>query len=97
MNTQATHTKEINSDNGLLITLPGTSQSSLENRYIIDKQFIEWLVGFTDAEGNFHIKLTDFKDNTFKYVQFTFQIGLHEDEVELLELIKNTLKCGHIS
>lgn len=97
VNTQAAHTEEINSEDGLLITLPETSQSLLENHYTIDKQFIEWLVGFTDAEGNFHIKLTDLKDNTFKYVQFTFQIGLHEDEVELLELIKNTLKCGHIS
>ena len=90
------HTTEIdtlssNSDK-LLITLPESN-----NSYFIDKQFIEWLVGFTDAEGNFHIKLTDLKGNTFKYVQFTFQIGLHEDEVEVLEYIMNTLKCGHIS
>ena len=80
-----------NSDK-LLITLPESNHS-----YFIDKQFIEWLVGFTDAEGNFHIKLTDLQDNTFKYVQFTYQIGLHEDEVEVLEYIMNTLKCGHIT
>nr|YP_009136869.1 LAGLIDADG endonuclease [Fusarium culmorum]AKE07474.1 LAGLIDADG endonuclease [Fusarium culmorum]QID42336.1 LAGLIDADG endonuclease [Fusarium culmorum]QID42395.1 LAGLIDADG endonuclease [Fusarium culmorum]QID42452.1 LAGLIDADG endonuclease [Fusarium culmorum]QID42509.1 LAGLIDADG endonuclease [Fusarium culmorum] len=90
------HTTEIdtvssNSDK-LLITLPESNHS-----YFIDKQFIEWLVGFTDAEGNFHIKLTDLQGNTFKYVQFTYQIGLHEDEVEVLEYIMNTLKCGHIS
>lgn len=38
----------------------------------LDKQFIEWFTGFTDAEGNFYIKLTDLKENTFKHVQFTF-------------------------
>lgn len=76
----------------LLITLPDSN-----NNYYIDKQFIEWLVGFTDAEGNFNIKTTDLKDNTFKYVQYTFQIGLHEDDLGVLEYIMNTLKCGHIS
>ena len=85
-------TYKINSEDKLWITLPGSKDS-----YSIDKQFIEWLVGFTDAEGNFNIKLTDLKDNTFKYVQFTYQIGLHEDEIEVLEYIMNTLKCGHIS
>jgi hypothetical protein len=54
-------------------------------------------VGFSDGKGNFHIKLTNLKDTTYKYVQFTFQIGLHKDEIEVLEYIKNTLKCGHIS
>src|SRR5260370_19315153 len=39
----------------------------------------------------------DLKDNDFKSVQFTFQIGLHKDEIEVLEYIMNTLKCGHIS
>lgn len=76
----------------LLINLPNSNDS-----YFLDKQFIEWFTGFTDAEGNFNIKLTDLKENTFKYVQFTFQIGLHEDDVHVLEYIMNTLKCGHIS
>lgn len=76
----------------LLITLPES-----KDNYSIDKQFIEWLVGFTDAEGNFNLKLTDLKDNTFKYVQYTYQISLHEDDIEVLKYIMNTLKCGHIS
>lgn len=63
----------------------------------IDKNFIEWFIGFTDAEGNFNIKLTDLKENTFKYVQFTFQIGLHKDDIKVLEYIMDNLKCGHIS
>lgn len=54
-------------------------------------------MGFTDGEGNFHIKTTDLKENTFKNVQFTFQIGLHKDDLQVLEYIMNTLKCGHIS
>jgi hypothetical protein len=54
-------------------------------------------VGFTDAEGNFNIKITNLMDNTYKNAQFTFQIGLHKDEEELLSYIMNTLKCGHIS
>ena len=63
----------------------------------LDREFIEWLVGFTDGEGNFHIKLTDLNGTTYKHAQFVFQIGLHKDEIKVLEYIKNTLKCGHIS
>ena len=48
--------------------------------YYLKKEFIEWLVGFTDGEGNFNIKLTNLTDNTFKSVQFTFQIGLLRSE-----------------
>lgn len=58
--------------------------------------FLEWLVGFTDGKGNFNIKLTGL-ENTFKNVQFTFQIGLHIDDIETLQYIKDNLKCGHIS
>lgn len=61
------------------------------------REFLEWFVGFTDGEGNFNIKLTDFNHNNFKYVQFTFQIGLHKDDITVLEYIMNNLKCGHIS
>ena len=78
----------------LLITLPSNEGS---NSYYLKKDFLEWLTGFTDAEGNFNIKITGLSENTFKSVQFTFQIGLHKDEEEVLNFIKNTLKCGHIS
>jgi hypothetical protein len=36
-------------------------------------------------------------NNTFKNVQFIFHIGLHKDEIKVLEYIMNTLNCGHIS
>jgi len=29
------------------------------NKYNTDKTFLEWLVGFTDAEGNFSITMRD--------------------------------------
>jgi len=41
--------------------------------------------------------LTDLNGTTYKHAQFVFQIGLHKDEIKVLEYIKNTLKCGHIS
>ncbi len=79
--------------------------------YYLKKEFIEWFVGFTTSsgEGNFNIKLTDLTDNTFKYVQFTAEpqitlfftkkrvYGLHKDDIKVLEYIKDTLQCGHIS
>ena len=65
--------------------------------YNIENSFLEWLVGFTDGEGNFNIKLTGLENTTFKNVQFTFQIGLHIDDIETLQYIKDNLKCGHIS
>jgi heme/copper-type cytochrome/quinol oxidase subunit 3 len=87
-------------NNELLITLPNTLTNKpkiLPYSMLLSIEFIEWFVGFTDGEGNFNIKLTDLTGNTFKNVQFTFQIGLHKDEIEVLEYIMKTLQCGHIS
>ena len=83
LSTSKQHADKYDSDLGCYITLK--------------KDFLEWFVGFTDGEGNFHIRLTDLKDNTYKNAQFTFQIGLHADDIKVLEYIMNTLKCGHIS
>jgi hypothetical protein len=41
--------------------------------------------------------LTNQTKNSYNNAQFTFQIGLHEDEEEVLNYIMKTLKCGHIS
>jgi len=38
----------------------------------IEINFIQWLVGFSDAEGNFHISLKNFKNNNYKKIQLTF-------------------------
>lgn len=77
--------------------MKGESGSSEVNSYYLDKEFLEWFAGFTDGEGNFNISITGLTDNTFKNVRFTFQIGLHKDEIKVLEYIMNTLQCGHIS
>lgn len=37
----------------LCINLDSTSN----NKYYLDKEWIQWLVGFTDSEGNFNISL----------------------------------------
>jgi len=83
-------------DNKLLISIPSYKNKEA-NSYYLQNKFLEWLVGFTDAEGNFNIKITGLTENTFKNVQFTFQIGLHKDDEPVLNYIMNTLKCGHIS
>jgi len=81
----------------------------------LDKEFLEWFVGFTDAEGNFSITLRDkpakkpnnlldslknkkSQENTVpKYVNLTFQIGLHINDLNTLIYIKEKLKTGNIS
>jgi hypothetical protein len=74
--------------------------------FTLNKQFLEWLAGFTDAEGNFSITLRKNKisdhENSITYssvkgVMLTFQIGLHIDDIKTLEIIKDKLQCGKIS
>jgi hypothetical protein len=43
----------------------------------LDKNFINWLVGFTDAKGNFNISLKGLQDNKYNSLNITFQITLH--------------------
>lgn len=69
------------------------SSSTLDNLKSFSPEFIQWFVGFADAESNFFIKVNLSK----KTVQPMFQIGLHIDDLPLLEFIKNTLKVGRIS
>jgi len=82
------------------------------NKFELNKNLLEWLVGFTDAEGNFSITLRDNpgfgfnislkkKDikasNMSKYVNLTFQIGLHVADLNTLKFIQIELRCGNIS
>lgn len=55
------------------------------------KEFIEWFVGFTDAEGSFSIKIQ--KEN---YISLMFTIELHKDDVEVLHKIANSLGIGKV-
>lgn len=47
------------------------------------EQFIEWFVGFTEAEGCFKIK-PRYRDGRIISFQFEFEIHLHIDDFDLL-------------
>ena len=59
------------------------------------EQFIEWFVGFTEAEGCFKIK-PRYRDGIIISFQFEFEIHLHIDDFDLLDSIKKTLKMGNV-
>ena len=63
----------------------------------LDNIFLHWLIGFTDAEGNFNISLKGLKDNKYNSFNLTYQITLHLDDLHVLEYIKNKLNAGKIS
>nr|AKL82958.1 hypothetical protein [Saccharomyces paradoxus] len=73
------------------------NNTSLNNKLIIVKNnnnkdnlnmdnFYKWLVGFTDGDGSFYIKLND-----KKYLRFFYGFRLHIDDKACLENIKNML------
>ena len=53
--------------------------------------FIEWFRGFTDAEGCFFIKPTK-----GVHFGFCFSVGLHVDDIKVLEFIQKKLQMGKI-
>lgn len=55
------------------------------------EDFLEWLRGFTDAEGCFFIGR-----NNNKYFRFYFQIKLHLDDYNVLDYIQNIFKIGKV-
>ena len=79
-----------NKEKNFIIKLPK------KNMYV-DKRFIEWFIGFVDAEGNFNISLRNYKDNNYNSLIVTFQIGVHIDDLEVLKFIQKNLACGKIS
>ena len=57
-----------------------------------DVEFIQWFVGFSDAESSFMINTKNERE-----VHFTFQITLHVDDVAVLYIIRDKLGIGVIS
>jgi hypothetical protein len=55
-----------------------------------------YIVGFVDGEGCFNVSFNKHKDNRILEVRLLFEIELREDDVEILERIKETLNCGNI-
>ena len=71
---------------------------SLNNKtFYLNNNFLHWFAGFVDAEGNFNISLRNFDGNRYNSYILTFQIGVHIDDINILNSIQKKLKCGHIS
>ena len=55
-----------------------------------------YVVGLVDGEGCFSVTFNKHKDNRLLEVRLIFEIELREDDKEILERVKETLKCGNI-
>lgn len=58
----------------------------------LSKEFLEWLRGFVDAEGCFHIGAR----KNVNYFGFTFIVSLHVDDIQVLYYIRDTLGIGRV-
>ena len=79
-------------NNLLLKSSENNLDSLLKNKLPSSKEFIEWFVGFTDAEGCFSIV----KENKGKNICLSFTIELHIDDIEVLYKIASTLGVGRV-
>nr|YP_009254039.1 hypothetical protein [Hypomyces aurantius]ANC62724.1 hypothetical protein [Hypomyces aurantius] len=61
------------------------------NKVNINDEFLHWFSGFTDAEGNFLITIDR------NYVKLRFKIGLHIDDLKVLQIIQSNLNIGRIT
>jgi len=80
-----------NKESYLMLTTKGNKS------FYLNTELLQWLSGFTDAEGNFNISLRNFKENKYNSLVITFQIGLHIDDLPVLKFIQTNLNCGHIA
>ena len=74
----------------LTIGIRNFSTKLSENKLNVSEEFLYWLSGFTDGEGNFSITL----DRT--YIRFRFKVNLHIDDLQVLNVIKSNLNIGRI-
>lgn len=63
-----------------------------QNNQMVEGEFFEWLAGFTDAEGTFYVGVSGLN----KKVSLRFKIGLHLDDLPVLEFIVSRLGFGKI-
>jgi len=69
------------------------AKTNNSNKFDFKEQssFLNWLTGFTDAEGNFLISLDR------GYIRFRFKISMHIDNFEALNTIKSILNVGSVT
>ena len=67
-------------------------KSSIKPSIVKDEAFLQWFVGFSDAESTFLINI---KNN--REIHFIFQITLHIDDVAVLYTIREKLGIGVVS
>lgn len=72
-------------------TLCNKDEIKLSNGSHVSIEFLYWLSGFTDGEGNFLITFD--RD----YARLRFKISLHIDDIEVLNLIKSKLGLGIVT
>lgn len=57
----------------------------------------QWIVGFVDGEGCFHVSINKHKDMKLGYqVLPEFVVVQHERDIQVLEALKTYFKCGYI-
>ncbi|AJU15925.1 maturase-like protein (mitochondrion) [Saccharomyces cerevisiae YJM1355] len=71
--------------NNKLIIVQKDNKKNNKNNLEMDN-FYKWLVGFTDGDGSFYIKLND-----KKYLRFFYGFRMHIDDKACLEKIRNML------
>lgn len=76
--------------NNLLKDLPVKLKKILPST--TNREFLEWLVGFTDAEGCFRVV----PNRNWASVCLNFQIEVHIDDVEVLYKIRKALGIGNV-
>ena len=80
---------KLNSPNNNSKDLPLHIKKNIPNA---SRQFIEWLVGFTDSEGSFSINF----NKSLTYFNLRFSIELHSGDIDILRKIAQTLGIGEV-
>nr|YP_009364311.1 LAGLIDADG endonuclease [Ophiocordyceps sinensis]ARF03415.1 LAGLIDADG endonuclease [Ophiocordyceps sinensis] len=63
----------------------------------LNENFLQWFVGFSDAESNFCINPTLKKDKvTISSFSFMFKIALHKDDIGVLNYLHSKLGVGNV-